>query len=299
MDRPVDAFTERERAASGDIVRILTVLLTNRECPWRCVMCDLWKNTLENSVPVGAIPAQIDWALKSLGADSTQGLRQIKLYNSGSFFDAGAIPRADHPAIAERVRRFERLVVECHPALINDRVLRFRDRLGDCRLEVAMGLETAHPATLEKLNKDMTLDQFADAARWLVGNGISVRAFVLVQPPFLSESIALHWAQRSIDFAFECGVSVVSLIPTRGGSDTMRELERAGEFKQPRLSTLEAAHDYGVALDKGRVFADLWDLGQFSDCEICFDARRDRIEQMNLTQRCLPRVVCACRAALS
>src|SRR5260370_26132042 len=43
---------------------------------------------------------------------------QIKLYNSGSFFDRRAIPPADYPAIAQRVRRFERLIVECHPALM-------------------------------------------------------------------------------------------------------------------------------------------------------------------------------------
>lgn len=293
-DRPVDAFVERERAASGDVVRALTVLLTNRECPWRCVMCDLWKNTLEDSVPAGAIPGQIDWALKSLGPDSTREVRQIKLYNSGSFFDAAAIPLEDHPAIAERARRFERLVVECHPALVNARVLAFRDLLGaGCRLEIAMGLETAHAATLEKLNKGMTLEQFAQAASWLVDHGIHVRAFVLVPPPFMREAEALHWAGRSIDFAFDSGAGVVSLIPTRSSGEAMKELERAGQFSQPRLSTLEAAHDYGINLRRGRVFADLWDLERFRDCEACFAARRERMHQMNLRQRLQPRAACA------
>ena len=32
-------------------------------------------------------------------------------------------------------------------------------------LELALGLETAHPGALEKLNKRMDLDQFQDAAR--------------------------------------------------------------------------------------------------------------------------------------
>ena len=27
-------------------VPVATIFLTNRECPWRCLMCDLWKNTL-------------------------------------------------------------------------------------------------------------------------------------------------------------------------------------------------------------------------------------------------------------
>src|SRR5881409_3950727 len=61
--RPFAFFSERERAESGEVVSVATVFLTNRECPWRCLMCDLWKNTLTETVPVGAIPAQIDYAL--------------------------------------------------------------------------------------------------------------------------------------------------------------------------------------------------------------------------------------------
>jgi uncharacterized Fe-S cluster-containing MiaB family protein len=83
---------------------------------------------------------------------------QLKLYNAGSFFDAGAIPTADHPAIAERCRNFPRVVVECHPSLVGERMLPFRDRLGATRLEVAMGLETAHPGVLAKLDKRMTTE---------------------------------------------------------------------------------------------------------------------------------------------
>jgi hypothetical protein len=33
---------EDERTAEGRAARSATVFLTGRECPWRCVMCDLW-----------------------------------------------------------------------------------------------------------------------------------------------------------------------------------------------------------------------------------------------------------------
>src|SRR5688572_33489210 len=106
--KPHAVFAERERSDSGKNVPVLTVLLTNRECPWRCLMCDLWKNTLTESVPPGAIPAQIDYALRELKVpEQTPGAKmfpsrvpQIKLYNSGSFFDPRAIPPEDHPEIA-------------------------------------------------------------------------------------------------------------------------------------------------------------------------------------------------------
>src|SRR5262245_65113141 len=86
--QPYACLVERERTATGDVVPVATVFLTNRECPWRCLMCDLWKNTLIESVPTGSIPAQIEFALARLPP-----ARQIKLYNSGSFFDARAVPR--------------------------------------------------------------------------------------------------------------------------------------------------------------------------------------------------------------
>ena len=58
--RPYAFHVENERAASGDLVPVATIFLTNRECPWRCLMCDLWRNTLTEDVPPGAIPEQIE-----------------------------------------------------------------------------------------------------------------------------------------------------------------------------------------------------------------------------------------------
>jgi radical SAM enzyme (TIGR01210 family) len=148
--RPYAYLLEEECSASGEVVQVSTIFLTNRECPWRCVMCDLWRNTLPAPVPLGAIPEQIDFALARLGS-----ARQVKLYNSGSFFDGGAIPVADYESIASKVNRFDRIIVESHPSLVYGRSLEFRDLLSS-PLEVAMGLETVHPEVLDKLNKRMT-----------------------------------------------------------------------------------------------------------------------------------------------
>ena len=162
------------------------------------------------------------------------------------------------------------------------------------KLEVAMGLETAHPQILAKLNKRMTLDQFRRAAEFLRENDIALRVFVLVKPPFLDESEALHWAKRSVDFAFDCGATVVSLIPTRLGNGALETLAARGEFSPPKLATLEAALDYGIGLKRARVFSDLWDLESFADCEECFEPRRSRLHEMNLRQVIRPRVACEC-----
>jgi hypothetical protein len=290
-EQPYAFFAEDEVDAAGAVDRVATVLLTNRECPYRCLMCDLWQNTLERTMPAGAIARQIDVALAALPPAAV-----VKLYNSGSFFDHRAIPRGEYPEIAARLSNFRRVIVECHPALVSPDVERLRDLLHG-ELEVAMGLETAHPAVLARLNKRMTLASWATAAERLGSMGIAFRAFVLVQPPFLGEGEAVEWAVRSAAFAFDHGAGAVSLIPVRAGNGALDALAAAGEFSPPRLATLEAAFDETLALGRGRVFADTWDLDRFSQCPACVGARTARLREMNLSQQWIRRVACdACAA---
>jgi radical SAM enzyme (TIGR01210 family) len=213
----------------------------------------------------------------------------LKLYNAGSFFDPRAIPPEDYPEIANLAAPFERVIVECHPKLVGRRASEFNEmllagRASDSCLEVAMGLETAHPEVLVRLNKQMTLDDFSRACRSLRNEDVAVRAFIMVRPPFLSEEEGLHWAKRSIEFAFENGVETCSLIPTRGGNGAMEELALQGDFAPPALESLEAAMEYGLSLKAGRVFLDLWDIAAVSPGAPDRDRRIARLQKMNLMQ---------------
>ena len=49
-----------------------------------------------------------------------------------------------------------------------------------------MGLETTHPNVLPKLNKQLTPKDFKKAAGFLRANQIDVRAFILLNPPYLT-----------------------------------------------------------------------------------------------------------------
>lgn len=285
--QPYAFLVEQERFADGSLGEVATIFLTNRECPWRCVMCDLWRNTLPTPVSPGDIPRQIRYALERLPS-----ARQVKLYNSGSFFDTGAIPPEDYAAIASLLRGFERVIVECHPALVGTACARFRDLL-QADLEVAMGLETVHPEVLPRLGKKMTLEQYAGAAEKLRTSGIALRSFVLLQPPFMKPEDAVPWACRSIDFAqTDCAATAVALIPTRGGNGAMETLLAHGEFTEPRVAALEEAFAASLGRGGGRVFVDLWDFPHFAPCPQCRDERRERLRRMNHSQQVEPCVRC-------
>jgi len=285
--RPYAFLVEKECQANGDIDDVAVLFLTNRECPYRCLMCDLWKNTTDERVPVGAIPEQIDHALHRLPAAS-----HIKLYNSGNFFDPLAIPPEDYEAIATRVNNFKTVIVENHPRMGGDRVRVFFDILRTMNpavtFEVAMGLETIHPAALALLNKRMTTAHYRHACDSLLALGIALRAFILLRPPSLDEDEGREWAMRSIEFAFDCGVATVSVIPTRGGNGVMEQLRRDGLFAPPSLASLESVMESALALERGRVFVDLWDAERGSVGEANGSLRIERLHQMNLLQRVIP-----------
>jgi archaeosine synthase beta-subunit len=337
---------EDERSADGRVLRAATVFLTGRECPWRCVMCDLWQYTTEADTPAGAIAAQVRQALEGIAA--TEGRREagqdasgrdasprrptepspgrpnhrgditdrsesgpyprgpyraavdvVKLYNAGSFFDPRAVADADYEPLASLLRGVERVVVESHPSLVGDRLLRFRDACvfaagatAPPALEVAMGLETAHPEALGRLHKRITVDDFAAAASRLQRARVDLRVFLLVGVPFVSRQDQHDWVLRSVRTAFDCGASVVSLIPTRSGNGAMDALESAGQFVRPTLADLEEAFDAALPLSRGRVFADLWNIERLASCRTCLPSRVARLKAMNLAQGVLARVEC-------
>lgn len=286
LDRPDQFLVEPECSAAGNVVDVATLFLTNRECPFRCLMCDLWKNTTVKTPESGRIPEQIQYALQRLPASA-----QIKLYNSGNFFDAAAFPAGDRHEVARLVAGFETVIVENHPRLCGPDVVAFRDQIRG-RLEVAMGLETSHLETLSRLNKQMTTDQFAVACEFLLQHDIDVRAFVLLKPPWTTEQQGIDRAIESVRFAFDCGVQCCAVIPTRAGNGMMDRLEELGQFASPELESLEHVMNVTLSWQRGRVFADLWDLQRFAGCDDCFRQREERLHQMNLQQQVLPAVRC-------
>lgn len=284
---------EDEAAADGSLARVATVFLTGRECPWRCLMCDLWQFTIEDDAPPQALAVQAADARRKIDGDGD--VTQVKLYNAGSFFDPRAVPESEYDAIAASTAGLERVIVESHPSLVGGRterwigaMARHADKLGaEPLLEVAMGLETAHPVALERLNKRMTLDDFARAAERLAVMGVALRVFLLVPPPFIAPGEHDTWLLRSIDFAWECGASVVSMVPTRLGNGALDAIAAEGKFVSPTIDDLERSFDIALLRPRppgARIFADIWDLDRFATCAHCLPDRRARLASMNLLQ---------------
>jgi radical SAM enzyme (TIGR01210 family) len=288
---PYHFLHEEEPDANGVLQKVNTIFLTGKECSFKCLMCDLWKNTLTGPTPEGAILKQIDYALATLPKADV-----IKLYNGSNFFDQKAVPPADYPGIIERLRPYSRVIVENHPKLCGEASLEFNDRLNGV-LEIAMGLETIHPDVLPRLNKQMTAEDFKQAAAFLTKHKIDVRAFILLNPPYLTNREEnIQWTFNTVQFAFESGAGCCSIIPTRQGNGIMELLYEQGHYIPPSLDMLEEAFENSLRLQQGRVFVDTWDIGFLSNCPICFEARKRRLETMNSDQKFHQRIACSCHS---
>jgi len=278
--RPYAFFLEQETNRQGSIDSVATIFLTNRECPFHCVMCDLWKNTLTESVQPGEIPEQIQFAVAQLhGADS------IKLYNSGNFFDPKAIPFSDHYLIAEMVRNYSTVIVENHPKLCTPLCEDFKKLIAPAAFEIAIGLETCHEPSLQWLNKSFALSDFATAVTLLRRSEIFVRVFLLLGLPQLSRSESVEWTLRSIEYAASLGVDTFSIIPTRSDSPAFEPFKKSGQFLEPTGDQIEETVERAMKLNAGRVFMDLWDAERFFSTESSSRSGIERIRALNLSQR--------------
>src|SRR3954453_10180514 len=108
-DEALGHFWEEERAPGGGTTRALTIFLAGAECPFTCVFCDLWRETLNGATPPGALPIQLRRVLAAAGPLPDGAA--VKLYNASNFFDARAVPLEDEAKILDLVAPFARVTV--------------------------------------------------------------------------------------------------------------------------------------------------------------------------------------------
>lgn len=274
-------------------VRVRTLFLRGSECRFHCTMCDLWRHTHSEATRPGDIPMQIAKGLQDIQTISPAPT-WLKLYNAASFFDSKNIPAEDVPQIAQLVQCMNRIVIENHPRLtLSQSLAGFVELIQPAQLEVAMGLETAEPEVLRKLNKQMTVDDFRRAVEICHRQNVFIRAFVLLQPPWLDRASALSWCQATIDVAREMGVQHVSVIPVRAGNGALEQLAESGEFVLPTAAMLETILKQNLSNEYCLVTVDLWDWDVLrGTCSACSHARCSRLAQMNLQRQNLPPVLC-------
>ncbi len=273
---PIAVARESEIFPDGTPRPIGTAYLRNGACPLACVYCALYRQAAGGPAEGSGIARQIRSARRRLG-----GIAGIKLYNASSLFEPRSIRQteADLAAIAAEVSDLELVVVESRSEQAG-RAAAFA-RLLRGRLEVAIGLEVADDGLLRRLGKPTSIRRFTEAARELSGAGILLRAFVLVQPPFVSPDRSRALALETFRLARDSGARVVSLLPVVSEHEPMERLRAAGDFSEISLEAYfeivaDCAGEGGAV-----VLAELGSLAQLPGCGLCREARVRALSGLN------------------
>jgi radical SAM enzyme (TIGR01210 family) len=234
--RYVSAWTERE-VLDGEVVDAFVVILRTKGCYWArksgCSMCGYVSDCFTDVTEEDLVQQWTD-AMKVYG-----GQPVVKVYNSGNFFDPNEVPPRVRRMILEDLgQRCEKVVVENLPQLVRKPLL--EEAVGYCkRFEVAIGLETANDYVRDNcISKDFHFDRYVKAARVARECGVSVKTYLLLKPPFLSERAAMAdtlVSARAVDGLTD----TISINPTNVQKDTLVDwLYRRGEYRPPWLWSL-------------------------------------------------------------
>ncbi|UCD91740.1 MAG: archaeosine biosynthesis radical SAM protein RaSEA [Methanobacteriota archaeon] len=292
----ISCWTEKD-ALDREVVDALVVILRTSGCSWArekgCTMCGYLSDCNPN-VKGKDLVAQMRKAL-----EKHQGQRILKIFTSGSFLDEREVPvdvRREILSMASEI--FDQVIFETRPEYVSD------ESLQDClshipNLQVALGLESANNVLLrDSINKGFQFEDYQTAANTVKESGATLKTYLLIKPPFLTENEAIT---DSIDSARMIqGISdVISFNPVNVQKGTLVErLWRRGEYRPPWLwsvvKVLEESKDFGprvVSVPSGG--------GKRGGAHNCFDCDGDilsSIEKFSLGLRgSIEDVHCDCK----
>jgi len=245
---PTRVWLDEDNTPDG-VQPSLTIILNTGGCRWAraggCTMCGYVAESVEGgTVPHADLMAQIESALQH-ERDHVEAHRDgthapcpvVKIYTSGSFLDEREVPAETRDAIAETFARRDRLVVESLPDFVDpDKLSSFTDR--DLVIDIAIGLETASDRVRHDcVNKYFDFADFETACETARDAGAGVKAYLLLKPPFLTESEAVDDMIASVRRCADVdGCHTVSMNPTNVQRHTMvEELYFAGGYRPPWL----------------------------------------------------------------
>jgi hypothetical protein len=192
-EKPVSFWSEKD-VLDGSVVDAFVMILRTRGCTWAfqsgCSMCGYFNDSAWSNVSSDELMKQYTAAMEKYA-----GQPIVKIFTSGSFFDECEIPVPVRSKIlVDLGEKTQKVVVESRPEyIVKETVSDASKVIHPKTLEVGIGLETADDFIREhSINKGFTLNDYKKAAELLRKNKCSVKTYVLVKPPFLTEEESIR-----------------------------------------------------------------------------------------------------------
>ena len=191
----ISTWTEKD-LLDGKVVDAWVIIFRTRGCYWAhasgCSMCG-YVNDTAMEVSDADLRHQLDSVLRR-----HTGQPLVKVYTSGNFFDDHELsPTSRKDLLQELGDRCDKVIVETLSHMIRREQVEEALESVD-HLEVAFGLESTNERVLRfGVNKMWGLREHARAAALVREAGGTVKTYLLVKPPFLTEREAIGDAVRS------------------------------------------------------------------------------------------------------
>jgi radical SAM enzyme (TIGR01210 family) len=200
-------------------------------------MCGYTNESITTKPSTEDILKQFDYAMTKY----TTQTKVLKIFTSGSFFDKREIPEDAQYMVLEKAKeKFKKIIVETRSEFVTENMLmNAKDKAGN--LELAIGLESSNDKVLKySINKGSNFIQFKNACMLANKAGVTIKAYVLVKPPFLTEREAYYDAYATVkDISGIENLTTISFNPVNIQSYTLVErMYSRGEYRPPWLWTV-------------------------------------------------------------
>jgi radical SAM enzyme (TIGR01210 family) len=235
--------TSRIEIMDGKPVSRAVITLRSTGCDWArrsggCTMCGhLAGASVESEPSVERLNAHFDRAFDHV---DWARIPVLCLYNGGSVLSSSEVPDNTFEHIVARIAaepRIRLVALESRPEFVDEQRLNWlAGALGGRSLRVAIGLESARDDVRElAIHKGITLQAMERVAR-IVTQVASLRLYVLIKPPWLTEQEAIDDAVDAVRLARRLGATDIHFEPATIQRHTLvYYLWSIGRYRMPWL----------------------------------------------------------------
>ncbi|MDI9394659.1 MAG: archaeosine biosynthesis radical SAM protein RaSEA [Euryarchaeota archaeon] len=305
-DEPAASWTGTD-LVDGVQTKTLTVIFKSAGCRWGkaggCTMCGYVYDCASEPPTLEDYKTQLAKALRKTEKFSEF---MVKIFTSGSFLDEKEVPPEARDAILKKLAEDPRVVkvlAETRPNFVSE------ENVQDCLsilknkpFELAFGLETSSDKIRkDSINKGFTFQDFVRAAESAKKYGVTVKAYLMLKPLFLSEKQAMEDIIRSIDDAAPYSDTIsINLCNVQKGT-LVEALWEKGQYRPPWLwSIIEILQKAKAAHPELPLMSDPVGAGSKRgphNCKECSSELASSLRTFSLTQdpADLSKTDCGCK----
>lgn len=222
----------------------LVIRLRSRGCGWvektgGCTMCGFYDATsMGNNISAEDYISQFNHVIDEIDLNDYP---IVGIYNDGNFFNENEIPMNAVEEICRLLNNFKKVkkvVIESRIEYVPfERIQKVKKCLNNKQIEVAFGFESIDNQVINLcINKGFSLNRFGQLYNAFQSNGFSMKPYLLLKPPFLTEQESINDVLSTIDYLSLKGIRYIDLEVTMVQKYTLvHELWKRNLYQPPML----------------------------------------------------------------